>query len=162
MFRASPQLRCIPGLLLVLVAGLGPARADTPDGAPQPARYHGNVSWYGGPALDGMLISAELDGQVFATALVESDGATATYDLLVPADDPGTGAKEGPAEAEVFTFKVHGVSASSPLSGEGFNSGEDRSIDLAVSRLRAKLDARPDGLIRTLRCEGYLFDTEVR
>lgn len=38
----------------------------------------------------------------------------------------------------------------------------DRSIDLAVSRLRAKLDARPDGLIRTLRGEGYLFDTEVR
>ena len=41
----------------------------------------------------------------------------------------------------------------------------DRSIDLAVSRLRAKLDDAPDGavgLIRTLRGEGYLFDTEVR
>ncbi|MBT9487023.1 MAG: response regulator transcription factor [Rubrivivax sp.] len=40
----------------------------------------------------------------------------------------------------------------------------DRSIDLAVSRLRAKLG---DGgttptLIRTLRGEGYLFDTELR
>jgi two-component system OmpR family response regulator len=40
----------------------------------------------------------------------------------------------------------------------------DRSIDLAVSRLRAKLGdggATPT-LIRTLRGEGYLFDTEVR
>jgi two-component system, OmpR family, response regulator len=40
----------------------------------------------------------------------------------------------------------------------------DRSIDLAVSRLRAKLG---DGgttptLIRTLRGEGYLFDTALR
>lgn len=39
----------------------------------------------------------------------------------------------------------------------------DRSIDLAVSRLRAKLGdtAREPELIRTVRGEGYLFDTEV-
>ena len=37
----------------------------------------------------------------------------------------------------------------------------DRSIDLAVSRLRAKLGDGPGGLIRTLRGEGYLFDTEL-
>ncbi len=40
----------------------------------------------------------------------------------------------------------------------------DRSIDLAVSRLRAKLGdggATPT-LIRTLRGEGYLFDAELR
>ena len=39
----------------------------------------------------------------------------------------------------------------------------DRSIDLAVSRLRAKLGdtAREPSLIRTLRGEGYLFDAEV-
>ncbi len=40
----------------------------------------------------------------------------------------------------------------------------DRSIDLAVSRLRGKLkdDERPRPLIRTLRGEGYLFDALVR
>ncbi|MCE4556449.1 response regulator [Pelomonas cellulosilytica] len=39
----------------------------------------------------------------------------------------------------------------------------DRSIDLAVSRLRAKLGdtAREPMLIRTVRGEGYLFDAEV-
>ena len=39
----------------------------------------------------------------------------------------------------------------------------DRSIDLAVSRLRGKLgdDARGAELIRTIRGEGYLFDVEV-
>ena len=39
----------------------------------------------------------------------------------------------------------------------------DRSIDLAVSRLRAKLGdtSREPALIRTVRGEGYLFDTEV-
>ena len=39
----------------------------------------------------------------------------------------------------------------------------DRSIDLAVSRLRAKLGdtAREPTLIRTVRGEGYLFDAEV-
>jgi two-component system OmpR family response regulator len=39
----------------------------------------------------------------------------------------------------------------------------DRSIDLAVSRLRSKLEAGASGppLIRTIRGEGYLFDTEV-
>jgi two-component system OmpR family response regulator len=39
----------------------------------------------------------------------------------------------------------------------------DRSIDLAVSRLRAKLGdtAREPSLIRTVRGEGYLFDVEV-
>ena len=39
----------------------------------------------------------------------------------------------------------------------------DRSIDLAVSRLRSKLgDSMPDRpLIRTLRGEGYMFDAEV-
>jgi two-component system OmpR family response regulator len=39
----------------------------------------------------------------------------------------------------------------------------DRSIDLAVSRLRAKLHdtAREPSLIRTVRGEGYLFDAEV-
>jgi len=38
----------------------------------------------------------------------------------------------------------------------------DRSIDLAVSRLRKKLGHGADGeLIRTLRNEGYLFDAEV-
>ena len=39
----------------------------------------------------------------------------------------------------------------------------DRSIDLAVSRLRAKLGdtAREPALIRTVRGEGYLFDAEV-
>lgn len=41
----------------------------------------------------------------------------------------------------------------------------DRSIDLAVSRLRAKLgdggDALPPRLIRTVRGEGYLFDARV-
>jgi two-component system, OmpR family, response regulator len=39
----------------------------------------------------------------------------------------------------------------------------DRSIDLAVSRLRAKLGdtAREPSLIRTVRGEGYLFDAEV-
>ncbi len=39
----------------------------------------------------------------------------------------------------------------------------DRSIDLAVSRLRVKLgdDAREPRLIRTVRGEGYLFDAEV-
>lgn len=40
----------------------------------------------------------------------------------------------------------------------------DRSIDLAVSRLRGKLGDNVQGrpLIRTVRGEGYLFDTEVR
>jgi two-component system OmpR family response regulator len=40
----------------------------------------------------------------------------------------------------------------------------DRAIDLAVSRLRQKLSAAPDGeqLICTIRGEGYIFDTEVR
>ena len=39
----------------------------------------------------------------------------------------------------------------------------DRSIDLAVSRLRAKLGdtAREPSIIRTVRGEGYLFDAEV-
>ena len=39
----------------------------------------------------------------------------------------------------------------------------DRSIDLAVSRLRAKRGdtAREPALIRTVRGEGYLFDAEV-
>jgi two-component system OmpR family response regulator len=39
----------------------------------------------------------------------------------------------------------------------------DRSIDLAVSRLRAKLgdSSRDPALIRTVRGEGYLFDAEV-
>jgi two-component system OmpR family response regulator len=39
----------------------------------------------------------------------------------------------------------------------------DRSIDLAVSRLRQKLgdSSREPRLIRTLRGEGYLFDAEV-
>ena len=39
----------------------------------------------------------------------------------------------------------------------------DRSIDLAVSRLRAKLGDAPRDprLIRTVRGEGYLFDTQV-
>ena len=40
----------------------------------------------------------------------------------------------------------------------------DRSIDLAVSRLRSKLGdpARETGLIRTVRGSGYLFDAEVK
>jgi len=40
----------------------------------------------------------------------------------------------------------------------------DRSIDLAVSRLRAKLGdtAKEPQLIRTVRGEGYLFDAEVQ
>ncbi|MDN3919054.1 response regulator [Roseateles violae] len=40
----------------------------------------------------------------------------------------------------------------------------DRSIDLAVSRLRQKLgdSSREPGLIRTLRGEGYLFDARVQ
>ncbi len=40
----------------------------------------------------------------------------------------------------------------------------DRSIDLAVSRLRGKLGegSRERPLIRTLRGEGYLFDVEVQ
>jgi len=40
----------------------------------------------------------------------------------------------------------------------------DRSIDLAVSRLRGKLgdSRREPPLIRTLRGEGYLFDVKVR
>lgn len=39
----------------------------------------------------------------------------------------------------------------------------DRSIDLAVSRLRQKLEhsAQVPSLIRTLRGEGYMFDAEV-
>ena len=38
-----------------------------------------------------------------------------------------------------------------------------RSVDLAVSRLRAKLGSARSGqpLIRTLRGEGYLFDVKV-
>ena len=40
----------------------------------------------------------------------------------------------------------------------------DRSIDLAVSRLRAKLGDSPKEphLIKTLRGEGYLFDAQVQ
>jgi two-component system OmpR family response regulator len=40
----------------------------------------------------------------------------------------------------------------------------DRSIDLAVSRLRTKLGDSPRDprLIRTIRGEGYLFDTQVQ
>ena len=39
----------------------------------------------------------------------------------------------------------------------------DRSVDLAVSRLRLKLGDSPrePALIRTVRGEGYLFDAEV-
>jgi two-component system OmpR family response regulator len=39
----------------------------------------------------------------------------------------------------------------------------DRSVDLAVSRLRAKLGdgGREPTVIRTIRGEGYLFDTPV-
>lgn len=39
----------------------------------------------------------------------------------------------------------------------------DRSVDLAVSRLRHKLgdDPRQPALVRTVRGEGYLFDAEV-
>ncbi len=40
----------------------------------------------------------------------------------------------------------------------------DRAIDLAVSRLRQKLSAAPDGeqLICTIRGEGYIFDAQVK
>jgi two-component system OmpR family response regulator len=38
----------------------------------------------------------------------------------------------------------------------------DRSVDLAVSRLRQKLGDHPPRLIRTLRGEGYCFDAEVQ
>lgn len=39
----------------------------------------------------------------------------------------------------------------------------DRSVDLAVSRLRGKLGDPPrePRLIRTIRGEGYLFDAKV-
>jgi two-component system OmpR family response regulator len=49
------------------------------------------------------------------------------------------------------------------LTRSGGLDVNDRSIDLAVSRLRVKLGdgAREPRLIRTLRGEGYLFDTEV-
>jgi two-component system OmpR family response regulator len=37
----------------------------------------------------------------------------------------------------------------------------DRSVDLSVSRLRQKLGDNPPQLIRTMRGEGYLFDSKV-
>ena len=39
----------------------------------------------------------------------------------------------------------------------------DRSIDLLVSRLRQKLESDPKNpkLLKTIRGEGYMFDTKV-
>ncbi len=146
MFRATPQHRSpiIAALLAALLLAATAAQAQQPDGGPSPARYQGTVDWYGSPAPVGMLVSAELDGQVFATTLVESDGSDSSYELVVPADDPGTGLKEGPAEGETFFFKVHGVSASSPATGEAFNAGEDRVIDLVAAKLEVCLGAYHD------------------
>jgi hypothetical protein len=63
------------------------------------------------------------------------------YLLVVEADDPATPQREGPAENELLTFRVNGVPADQI---EFFNAGEDRRIDLTVSRIEICLGAYHD------------------
>ncbi|MFN2250281.1 MAG: hypothetical protein ACK2UL_00070, partial [Anaerolineae bacterium] len=104
--------------------------------------YHGTATYYGEPASHGMIVSAHLGDIVLATAqvAVTPDGA-AEYELQVPGDDPATPEVEGPAENDVFTFKVNGVTADQQ---EFFNSGEDRLIDLTVTKIDVCLSAYDD------------------
>src|SRR5438876_1146646 len=93
----------------------------------------------------GMQCVAVRDGPAMRNALLREQFDLVLLDLMLPGED--------------------GLALSRALLVERVASpgATERSIDLAVSRLRAKLgdDPRMPRLIRTQRGEGYLFNAKV-
>ncbi|RIL12738.1 hypothetical protein DCC79_00485 [bacterium] len=142
MSRPLNRSRWTAVALAASLCGLTAAHgAPAPDAPVEPARYRGTVTYYGAPAPAGMLVSAHLGTQVLATTTVVIADGVATYDILVPGDDPSTPGREGPEENEFFVFKVNGVTTDQT---ENFNAGEDRTINLAVTRIEICLGAYED------------------
>ncbi len=134
-------LACLCAGAIAFGGSLHSASARMAGGLADPARYSGLASYYGNPAPLGMLVSIHAGGEIVATTtVIEMDGER-VYAVDVAADDPDTPAVEGVADGTPLEFRVHGVPAD---QNETFDAGEDRTIDLTVTRIEICVGAFED------------------
>lgn len=117
-----------------------PALPVSPSG-PTSALFRGAARAYGADAPAGTTVAAWLGNTPVVTSTVFLSSTSHVYELLVPGDDPATGAKEGPAEGEALRFRLGGVTTN---EGDIFHNGETRVLDLNASRLEICLSAYRD------------------
>ena len=99
------------GLGLLLALGLITALAVPALAVPQmPHQFYGTVSLDGALAPEGTIVSAQIDGVEYESGTVDAEGRYGEAPLFkVPADDPGTPAKEGGVPGETVEFYVTNV-----------------------------------------------------
>lgn len=91
-------------------------------------RVSGTLTVNGQPGLSGATIAAAVGSADLVTGVLVANGS---FDLLVPADDPETDAREGAREGEPIEFHAFGARATAPVS---FRSGEEHGgIPLSLS-----------------------------
>ncbi len=105
------------------------------------SRYAGTVRYYGRVPDPGTTVVAFAGGQELARTTVQLTTEAASYELTVPSDDPLTPDVEGASEGQVLTFRVNGVPADEQTA---FHAGEDRILDLTVTRVEVCLGAYED------------------
>lgn len=126
----TKRLTGMLGCLLVLVLALSLA---TPAMAvPQiPHAFYGSVTVGGGPAPDGTVVSAEIDGVEYArtTTLEGKYGYSPTF--KVPGDDPETPEVEGGVNGDAIEFYLQG----SKVASWAFANGQVTNLDLGAEVL---------------------------
>lgn len=103
--------------------------------------YRGTVLTYGRTPPAGAVVVAYAAGDEVARGSVILSSGAARYELVVPADDPGTAEREGAAEGELLSIRVDGLLADQRPT---YHRGEERVLDLTVTRLEICLAAYED------------------
>lgn len=115
-------------LMLVTVLSLAqPIQAQPPS---LPHQFYGIVTIGGSPAPAGTNIAAQINSVTYASTSVDSQGRYGYSPIfLIPADSPGTPAKDGGSNDDTVRFFVGGTSAQTYV----YASGGITKLNLSIS-----------------------------
>lgn len=129
---------------LVMVLGTVPVLAEDsgvlpPPPTPPPSigwhMFYGDVSVGGSPAYDGTVVAAHIDGLSWETTTTGgSYGYTPVF--YIPADNPGTPAKDGGINGDVVTFTVSGMNVTPTRI---FSKDSATKLDLSLEGMVAQI-----------------------
>lgn len=97
---------------------------------PLPSSFYGSIKRNDVNLPEGTIIQALVNGQVFATSIVDLYQGDSVYSITVPGDDPGTVDVEGGQEGSMILFVVEGEQANQTAV---WHSGTNVVLDLTIT-----------------------------
>lgn len=95
-----------------------------------PSSFYGMVKINGTNLLDGTVVQALIDNQVYAEGFTQTYQGDSVFAIDVPGDDPSTTTQEGGREGDTIQFKIGGILADQTGI---WHSGTNVNLDLTAT-----------------------------